>query len=191
MFRLRRPRRAGVLAILEELAGAPFSYDEVGATGSDAELDRLRGYDVDRYGVELGGGDEVFARARDALFGFRMYPEGWTQVVVAGNQRPAPDLIFAAVIRHLGFRSINPGRIIGCVDTAERASFWFGTLPGHSERGEERFSIVRDGDQVRFEVRAFSRPAAVLARLGKPIARALQRRFAADARAQMTAIAGS
>lgn len=190
MFRLRRPDTGEVRAILERLAGAALTYPEVGATGSDERLEALSGYAVDRYGADLGRGPEVFARAREALFDFAMYPPAWTSVVTAGDRRPAADRLFASVIRHLGFWSINPGRVIETVDGDDRAGFAFGTLPGHSERGEERFAVARDaGDRVRFEVRAFSRPAAPLARLGAPIARALQRRFARDARAAMRASA--
>jgi uncharacterized protein (UPF0548 family) len=46
--------------------------------------------------------------------------------------------------------------------------------------GEERFSIVWDKttDAVCYEILAFSRPKALLAKIGYPFSRVMQRRFA-------------
>jgi len=53
-------------------------------------------------------------------------------------------------------------------------------LPAHGALGEERFSIEwhQADDSVWYDLYAFSRPAHVLARLGYPLGRRLQRRFA-------------
>lgn len=186
MFRLRRPKLAEVRAILADLAGAPFTYPEVGATAGELPS----GYDIDRYDADLGRGARVFERGRAAIADFVMYPPAWTLIVSDGPL--AEGLVFASVIRHLGFWSINPGRVIYTIDDPDCFGFAFGTLPGHSERGEERFAVVRDPetDRVEFDALAFSRPEAPLARLGEPIARALQRRFARDAAAAMRAATG-
>jgi uncharacterized protein (UPF0548 family) len=63
-----------------------------------------------------------------------------------------------------------------------RRSFAYGTLPEHGERGEERFTVEwrREDDSVFYELYAFSRPNHLIARLGYPLARRLQRRFARD-----------
>jgi uncharacterized protein (UPF0548 family) len=46
---------------------------------------------------------------------------------------------------------------------------------GHHEAGEERFVVELTRDQeVRIAVRAFSRPASILARLGGPFTRSIQ-----------------
>ena len=59
-----------------------------------------------------------------------------------------------------------------------RIGFAYGTLPGHPERGEESFRVVRGHDDtIRFEVVAFTRPADPLARLGSPITRLMQKRI--------------
>ena len=57
-----------------------------------------------------------------------------------------------------------------------------GTLPGHSELGEERFRVEwhRADDSVWFEILAYAGPRHWLARLGSPFTRHLQRRFGAD-----------
>ncbi len=52
----------------------------------------------------------------------------------------------------------------------------------HAERGEERFTVEwrRDDGLVHYDLYAFSRPNNLLARIGYPLARRLQRRFAGD-----------
>ena len=66
----------------------------------------------------------------------------------------------------------------------KRFGFGYGTLPGHAERGEERFSVewYREDGYVYYDVFAFSCPKHPLAWFGCPFARALQRRFARDSR---------
>jgi uncharacterized protein (UPF0548 family) len=73
-----------------------------------------------------------------------------------------------------------------------RFGFAYGTLPGHAESGEERFLVEwdRTGDAVRYDVLAFSRPRHPLARLGYPLTRRAQRRFARDSAAAMLRAAG-
>jgi uncharacterized protein (UPF0548 family) len=51
----------------------------------------------------------------------------------------------------------------------------YGTLPGHPESGEEQFLIERNGDEVRFQIHAFSRPSSHLARFAGPLGRQFQR----------------
>jgi len=57
-----------------------------------------------------------------------------------------------------------------------------GTLADHVESGEERFSVEwrRQDGSVWYDLLAFSRPRHPLAKLGTPMGRALQRRFARD-----------
>lgn len=55
--------------------------------------------------------------------------------------------------------------------------FAYGTLPGHPETGEEAFVVERNGEgDVRFTITAFSRPRALLARLGGPVTKAVKAR---------------
>ncbi|HEV3062064.1 MAG TPA: DUF1990 family protein, partial [Vicinamibacterales bacterium] len=57
----------------------------------------------------------------------------------------------------------------------------------HAESGEELFDVFLDSesDEVRYRIRATSKPQAALARIGQPIARALQARFRRDSAAVM------
>jgi uncharacterized protein (UPF0548 family) len=91
---------------------------------------------------------------------------------------------------HLAFYSINLCRIIYVLDSAEPFhlfGFAYGTLTEHAESGEERFTVSwNTGDQsVWYEILAFSKPRAFLARVGYPISRAIQRRFARASLAAM------
>jgi uncharacterized protein (UPF0548 family) len=62
--------------------------------------------------------------------------------------------------------------------------FAYGTLPAHAERGEERFLIeTDDAGRVWYDILAFSRPRHILARLGYPYVRRVQKRFARDSAA--------
>jgi uncharacterized protein (UPF0548 family) len=69
---------------------------------------------------------------------------------------------------------IAPCRIVYTTDEDDRFGFAYGTLPGHPERGEESFHIVRTPGKVTFEIQAFSKPGELLVRVGGPIARFLQ-----------------
>lgn len=192
MFYLTRPTTAELDRVLAGCAGAPLTYDAVGATRATPPP----GYYVDRYAVDLGHGATAFDRACDAVRRFAMYPRPWTAVHRAFDE-PRTGADFVAAIHHLGFWSANPCRIVYTIDESDEAGqrrgFALGTVEGHAETGEERFEISWDTrtDMVSYRVVAFSRPRALLARLGTPIARRLQRRFARESRqAMLHAVAG-
>lgn len=192
MFYLTRPSTAELDRVLSGCAGAPLTYDAVGATRATPPS----GYYVDRYAVDLGRGPDAFAAACDAVRRFVMYPRPWTAVHRAFDE-PHQGAEFVAAIRHLGFWSANPCRIVYTMnetdETAQRHGFALGTVDGHVETGEERFEVCRDTrtDVVSYRVVAFSRPRVLLARLGTPIARMLQRRFGRESRqAMVQAVAG-
>lgn len=187
MFFLTRPAPAALDRILADCADAPLTYTAVGATRATPPA----GFYVDRYQAELGRGQDAFARARAAVDRFVMYPQPWTHVHRTFD-RPYDGAMFVAVIRHMGFWSANPSRIVYTLDETDagvqRYGFALGTVAGHAETGEERFEVSRDTrtDVVTYHVIAFSRPYELLARLGTPIARALQKRFARQSRQAMT-----
>jgi uncharacterized protein (UPF0548 family) len=93
-----------------------------------------------------------------------------------------------------GLWSLNACRIVYTLDAdnhARRFGFAYGTLADHMESGEERFSVEwhRGDDSVWYDLFAFSRPRHSLARLGRPLSRSLQRRFARDSlQAMMRAV---
>ena len=90
--------------------------------------------------------------------------------------------MFAVLIRHLGFWSLNGCRVlysVGSPGDVARFGFAYGTLTNHAESGEELFEVFVDPqtEDVVYRIRATSWPQATLARFGQPIVRALQERF--------------
>lgn len=185
MFLLGKPSEAEIQRFVRSQRALPFSYDEVGATRGEAP----RGYVVDRYRVGLGEGEETFERAKDALRSWRQFGPGWVSV----HPDDAPIEVgttVAVLARHAGFWSLNSARTLYVVEEGgdvERFGFAYGTLPGHAERGEERFLVEHDrrSSAVSYDVFAFSRPNHPLAWLGLPFARVLQGRFARDSKEAM------
>lgn len=191
MFSLSKPSGGKVRRYLAAQRALPFSYGEVGATRRGAPP---KGYAVDRYRVRLGAGEGAFGRAKGALRGWRQFDLGWARVVPPGAPIEVGTTV-GVLARHYGFWSLNAARVVYLVEGSERVErfgFAYGTLPGHGEKGEERFAVEwdRESDSVYYDVLAFSRPNHPLAWLGYPFARALQRRFARDSkRAVIEAVA--
>jgi uncharacterized protein (UPF0548 family) len=96
----------------------------------------------------------------------------------------------AVLVHHFGFYSLNAARIVYVVDEdgpTARFGFAYGTLMEHAERGEERFTVEwnRSEDQVWYSIVAFSVPNKVLARVGYPLSRILQKRFGEGSKTAM------
>lgn len=175
LFFLAPPSDARVRQLLRERATRPFTYEAVGASEADL-TEAPPGFQLDRYGAVVGRGRPAFERCCLALGRLANYPPSFTRIVRDSGE-VAPGTLFATVIRHFGFVSVHPCRVIYVVREPDRYGFGFGTLPGHAESGEERFLVHYDGDAVRYEVQAFSRPIGLLPRLGAPVARSFQLRF--------------
>jgi uncharacterized protein (UPF0548 family) len=101
-------------------------------------------------------------------------------------------------MRHFGFFSLNACRIVYVVDEKGsnggicRFGFAYGTLPEHAESGEERFTVEWNhaSEEVWYDIFAFSRPRHALPRIGYPLARSLQRKFAAGSKQAMRKAVG-
>jgi len=182
--RIRRPTKDEIAARLAS-QDREFSYREVGASGSGSASfpTSLAGtYDLDRREFCLGSGRDLFERARESLFAWRQFEIPWLQL--HGASVPArPGQVVATLASFAGFWFYNPCRVVYTefpTGQADSAAFAYGTLQGHVERGEERFQVSFDPrtGEVTYEISAFSRPAILLSKLGYPIVRRLQKRFA-------------
>jgi uncharacterized protein (UPF0548 family) len=183
MFLFDEPSPQRISRFLDAQRDAPFSYDEVGATRKDAKMPT--GFAVDHNRARLGRGRDAFERAVAALYSWKMFDVGWARLVPADASVEVGTTV-AVLARHYGFHSLNPCRISYTIEGDEgdlvRRGFAYGTLPEHGERGEERFTVEwrsEDGS-VFYDLYALSRPNHLLAWLGYPLARRLQRRFARD-----------
>jgi len=85
----------------------------------------------------------------------------------------APVSLDATVIIAFGSKFLSlfaPCRVVAVIDEPDRFAFAYGTLPGHPEQGEECFSAWKTTEgKVTFTIRAFSRPASLLARASGPL----------------------
>jgi len=172
VLRLGQPTDVLLRRVLEDQEARPFTYTEIGATAGPGPLPA--GFNHDRFVTDVGPDDDGrFQRAGAALrewvpqrgAGIRVFP---------GDPVAADQAFVLALPLPVAGWALAPGRVVYLLDETRRSGFAYGTLPGHPERGEEAFMAVRADGRIRFEVTAFSRPRDPLARLGKPVARALQ-----------------
>lgn len=149
------------------------------------------GYPVNHHRVQLGRGAFTYARAVDALKSWTMYALPWTRTFPAGTAVSEGSAV-CVLARHFGLWSLNANRIIYVIEergNLDRYGFAFGTLPGHVEQGEERFTVEwrRADNTVWYELLAFAKPKHILARIGYPLTRLVQKRFAKDSGEAMRA----
>jgi len=185
MFLARQPSAETIRKFISSQHDLPFSYREVGATRSE---EKPPGYKVDHNRVRLGDGEEVYLRAVAALRKWKQFDLGWV-TIVPPNTPVEVGRIVAIQARTFGFWSLSAARIVYVIEDeapVKRFGFAYGTLPNHVECGEERFMIERrEDDSVWYDIYAFSHPQHPLVRLGFPIARKLQKRFAKESLARI------
>ena len=187
MFLIHRPGERRIREVLASQEGVGFSYPEVGATRIEAPA----GYQVHPERFALGSGPAAFERARHALREWRMFEMGWLELCWP-DALIARGSTVAVLARHMGLWSLHAARIVYVIDEPRKYGFAYGTLAKHAEAGEEWFGVEqREDDSVWYEVLAFSREKHVLAKIGYPFTRSLQRKFRRDSgRAMQRAVAG-
>ncbi|MDQ3181838.1 MAG: DUF1990 domain-containing protein [Acidobacteriota bacterium] len=191
MFLFDKPSEKEISDFIAAQSRVPFSYREVGVTINQASP---VGYPINRYRKELGKGQQTYKNAVKALCSWQMYALDWTRLYPSNAPIKEGEVV-ATLVKHLGFWSINPCRIIYLIDEESeklnRYGFAFGTLPAHSEQGEEQFLVEwdKEGDTVWYELYAFAKPQNWLAKIGFPFVSFLQKHFAAQSyRAMLKAV---
>lgn len=185
MFLLNKPTTQELASFLAAQENSSFSYPQVGASRNDSPAT----YNIDHNRVQLGKGEEVFVRARKAIQSWKMFDLGWCSIY-PGDPNVEVGVTVVAVINHFGFWSLNASRVVYLFEEDgdyQKYGFAYGTLTEHGEIGEERFSVEwnqQDGS-VWYDLYAFSRPGHLLAKIGYPISRMLQKRFAQDSKLAM------
>jgi uncharacterized protein (UPF0548 family) len=154
------------------LAGVPFSYREVGATGSP-ELPA--GYRRATYSAVVGSGRADFERAVAAVLDWRAQRSvGFVVRADGPATRPGTVVVLTAGPARFGYEL--PCRVVEARTTGDERGFSYGTLAGHPESGEERFTVrLLPGGDVVYEIRVFFRLASRGARLAGPLSLLLQR----------------
>ena len=146
---------------------AELTYPEVGATAG-----RLPdGYHHVHESAVIGNGPEDLDVAANTLLTWDMNRRCGVRVLTAPSR--------AEVGRDVEMRWLGQKircRVVEVVDEPHRQGFTYGTLPGHPERGEERFivSLEPQSGEVTATITAFSRPATWTARAAGPIGRLVQ-----------------
>jgi uncharacterized protein (UPF0548 family) len=189
LFLFQHPSNAQIEAFIDSQKESVFAYPEVGATQRAPPA----GYRNDHNRIRLGEGSEIYARACRALTAWKQFDLGWIELRRA-NTPIAVGATVAVLAHHLGFWSLNAARIVYVIEEEtdrRRFGFAYGTLPDHAERGEERFSIEWNpiDDSVWYDILAFSRPNKLAPKLGYPLTRMFQRRFARASMQKMADIA--
>lgn len=182
MFVLSEPTDAVIAEFLRKAAKSTFSYTDVGATRGETPS----GFNLDHNRVMIGRGPDDFEQAKDAIRSWKMFDFDWVKLV--RNDTPIEEgRNVAMIVRHFGFYSMSSARIVYVIDEPCRFGFAYGTLAEHVEMGEERFSVEFDPEteEVWYDLLAFSRPNALVAKLGYPVSRYLQRSFVRDSKAAM------
>jgi uncharacterized protein (UPF0548 family) len=185
MFTLFKPSDAKIEDFLASQKELPFSYNEVGA--SQAKIPP--GYPINHHRIQIGSGADAFARAKEAIQSWTMYKLSWTRLYPFDAPIAVGEVV-CVVVNHGFCWSANPCRIIYVLEESgevEKFGFAFGTLPGHSEEGEERFTIEwrHADDSVWYELLAFARPHHILAKIGSPFVGLFQQKFAEDSQRAM------
>lgn len=187
MLSFRKPTANTIRDFLTAQSKLDFTYPSVGSTAGTPPV----GYVVDRTRVKIGEGEEAFRATKDAFARWEQFRLGWVELAPADTPIRVGSCV-AVTARVLGVWWSNACRIVYTVDETGpvcRFGFAYGTLPGHAESGEERFLIEWDRTEnaVWYDIIAFSRPKHLLVRLGYPLTRRMQKRFARDSALVMRA----
>jgi uncharacterized protein (UPF0548 family) len=185
MLALRKPSAERLRDFLAAQSKLDLAYSAVGATAALPPAGSV----VDRTRIKLGEGGKGFAAAKAALERWEHFRLGWVEAWPPDTPIQAGQVV-AVIARLFGLWWLNACRIVYIVDEeapVQRFGFAYGTLPEHAESGEERFTVEwhEADDAVWYDILAFSRPQQLLARLGYPLARRLQKRFARDSAVAM------
>ena len=186
MFSFRKPSPETMQRFLAEQRKCEFTYSAIGGI----ERTPPAGFVIDHTRVRLGDGEKVFNEARATLTRWGHFQLGWVESSSCDIPLEQGQVV-GVLAKVFGVWCLNACRIVSVINSAgtdlQRFGFVYGTLPGHVECGEERFLIEWDqsDDSVWYDILAFSRPQHVLARIGYPVVRRLQKKFARDSAAVM------
>lgn len=149
------------------------TYAEVGATAGELPA----GYHHVRLTRVIGHGREVFDRASDDLFAGLVQRRAGARIRLSDVPlREGTRVRMLVSVGPLSFRI--PCLVVWAERSATSAGYAYGTLPGHPERGEERFALhLAPSGEVTFTITAFSAPGRWFTLLGGPLARLVQSRM--------------
>lgn len=157
-----------------------FSYRCVECT-----LDSIspENYVCDHNRIEIGNGRDQFESFKPLIQNWTMFPD-WIDVYPPTAIEKGACV--AVVTKAFSLWWTNVCKIVDTIDEPNRFGFAYGTLPQHVEKGEERFLLELDSDgRVNYDLLAFSRPNFWATKIGYPLARRMQKKFAHDSKLKM------
>jgi len=157
-------------------------------SGEDAQRGRF-----DRSSVSLTaslgeGREAVFTRAANALLLYQVFPPWRMRYrVCTGDGRVARGATIVQRVR-LGLVALETAvRVVDVFEWAppgeRKCGFSYATLEGHPERGIATFYVRQDSltGVVDLVIETWSRPGTWATRMGRPVARLLQRHLTSEA----------
>jgi uncharacterized protein (UPF0548 family) len=172
VFRIGRLSTDELQAIATRACDDRPTYQAIGAVlGPDSALPRS--FRHDHHEASIGDDPDAFSRA---VLGLQQWVPHRGAGLMVQPDDPPKEGATVAIARRVGpLTAIAACRVVRVICEPDRCGFVYGTLPGHPECGEEAFLVERRESQTVFVIRAFSKPAEFLARLGGPITRRIQR----------------
>ena len=105
VFLIGEPAVTRISRLLGEQRDVPFFYAEVGASWEAPG--EIPGYTVDHHRVGLGGGEQAFGRAVEALFAWKMFVADWVGLFLPPAALDEAGTTVGVLARHHGFWSPN------------------------------------------------------------------------------------
>ncbi len=145
----------------------------------DGPLEPTPGFKFTHKRWPLRDGPDVFNKAVSGLEAWAVYPSWMT---LHPNRVPLREGNVVALVAGISpVWTLSAVRITAVKSTSQQFSFTVSTLPQHAVSGCERFSVFLDEhEQVWYELTALSKPQQPLVKLGAPVLRLVQARFAED-----------
>jgi uncharacterized protein (UPF0548 family) len=171
-FWFRRPNEEQ----LEEVLAAQSKRSVTYGSSDLVRAETPRGFRETGGLVTLGHGQRVFDRAIANIKNWSVHERAGLNVTPPRSEvRESSDVILLMKLL-VGYVTVSC-RVVSITESKDQWGFNYGTLPHHVERGEESFTVARaPDDTVTFAVRAMSRPAHFLTKMGAPVARIIQRK---------------
>ena len=144
------------------------------------------GYEHDRRQTRICEGRLAFEAAVQGFKEWKHFDLGWVRVANPLARIETAQIV-AVEVHSLGLWSLNLSQIVEVVQRENCFGFLYKTTANHIEGGEERFllTIENGSGSVWYETEAVSKPQSRLAKLGFPVTRAFQHRFARESHRRM------
>jgi uncharacterized protein (UPF0548 family) len=181
MYFFKKPDDQQIREFIKAQSRQEFTYPMIGSTRKE---NHPSGYILDHNRIHLGQGKALFQNAKQALCDWRHFQLGWVELHTT-HTVSRPDQTVGILAHALGLWVLNACRVVYVSEETEplqRFTFAYGTLPEHTESGEERFQVEwhPEDDSVWYDILAFSRPNPLFPKLGYPYVRSKQKQFAQD-----------